>query len=78
MVRPGRPRKIPVRIEEIPPPLSSSLLTTEATIEDRMMRYRNPSCVSCGAKFVVTEQKNREMAVYRCRFCGFRWEEIRR
>jgi len=59
----------------------TALETTMAEPQDRMLRYmrykKKSPCPECGAFPVVTEQKNKSMAVYRCRVCGFRWEEIR-
>ena len=54
-------------------------------IEDRMLRYsprtsqtsmRNKPrcCPECQAMPVVTVQRRRHWAVYRCRECGHRWE----
>ena len=55
-----------------------SLSTTMATPQDRMVRYKKPSCPECGSFPLVTEQSNKEMAVYRCRQCGFRFEDCKR
>ena len=51
--------------------------TTMAEPQDRMLRYRKPPCPECGMSPVVTVQKRGPYASYRCRECGFRFEEVR-
>jgi len=51
--------------------------TTMAEPQDRMLRYRKPPCPECNASPVVTIQRRGPYASYRCRACGFRFEEVR-
>jgi len=62
-------RDIPVPTEE--------LQTTMAEPQDRMLRYRKPPCPECNASPVVTIQRRGPYASYRCRACGFHFEEVR-
>ncbi len=81
MAKRGRPKVKKIEIEEKNEILSSpsSLNTTLASpYMDRMMAYKKVSCDQCGESSFVTEQKNREIIVRRCRVCGFRFEEVRR
>ncbi len=51
--------------------------TTMAEPQDRMLRYRKPPCPECNASPVVTIQRRGPYASYRCRACGFHFEEVR-
>ena len=75
------PTSPPVPIPESIPENIGLLQTTMADdLQNRMMNYQGKSkaaCPECNAFPVVTEQRNRSKAVYRCRQCDFRWEEVR-
>jgi formate dehydrogenase maturation protein FdhE len=58
------------------PPAPFFLDTGSLVLHDRMMRYRrNPSCPECDAHPVVCMMRRPNYRSFRCRTCGYRWED---
>lgn len=65
----------PDRIPETPLQTETVLETTEAQLEDRVMRHqRNPVCPSCGTHPVICMMRRPGYKKFRCRACGHQWE----
>lgn len=77
MAKPKRNRTIQAEPSTAPPAVDDLLeiLVPPNAINDRMLPTLRPHCPECDAFPVVCTHKRPGYSAYRCRECGYSWEE---